>query len=200
VEARRRHRWQVGATVALGLLPAAWVAVRLARGQLGANPIEAALNALGFWTLALLLASLAASPLHDLTGLAWPVRVRRALGLLAFGYAATHLAWYVAIDQFFDLALLWQDVVKRKFMAVGFAAFLLLLPLAVTSTDAWVRRLGFRRWKALHRLAYAAGVLGVVHFTWRVKADLTRPAIAAAVLALLLLARLPRLARARARG
>jgi len=200
VEARRRHRWLVAATVVLGLLPGAWVAVRLVRGQLGANPIEAALNALGFWTLALLLASLAASPLHDLFGLAWPVRVRRALGLLAFGYAATHLAWYVAIDQFFDLALLWQDVVKRKFMAVGFAAFLLLLPLAVTSTDAWVRRLGFRRWKALHRLAYAAGVLGVVHFTWRVKADLTRPAIAAAVLALLLLARLPRLARARARG
>lgn len=168
--------------------------------RLGANPIELVLNRLGFWTLVLLTASLAPTPLHEHLRLAWPVRVRRMLGLFAFAYATLHLLWYVGVDQFFDLGLLAEDVAKRKFMAVGFAAWLLLVPLAVTSTDRWVRRLGFRAWKRLHRLVYVAAILGVVHFVWRVKADLARPAIFAAVIGLLLAARVPpALARARSR-
>jgi sulfoxide reductase heme-binding subunit YedZ len=147
------------------------------------------LDRLGFWTLTFLALSLVPTPAHDLLGLAWPVRIRRMLGLFAFSYATLHLAWYVGVDQFFDLSVLATDVLKRKFMVVGFAAWLLLVPLAVTSTDRWVRRLGFARWKRLHRLVYAAALLGVVHFVWRVKADLRRPSWFAAAIALLLAAR-----------
>ena len=179
-------------------LPLAKLGVDAFSGGLGANPVEAILNRLGFWTLTLLVASLAATPAHDLLGLSWPVRVRRLVGLFAFTYATAHLVFYVAVDQVFDWRVLWADVTKRRFMVVGFTAWLALLPLAVTSTDRWVRRLGFTRWKRLHRLAYAAGALGVVHFLWRVKADRTRPLAFAAVLAGLFLARLPAaVARAR---
>ena len=182
-------------------LPLARMALDAATGDLGANPVEAILNRLGFWTLTLLLASLAATPAHDLLGLAWPVRVRRLVGLFAFGYASAHLVFYAGVDQLLDWRVLWADVTKRKFMVVGFAAWLTLVPLAVTSTDRWVRRLGFVRWKRLHRLVYGAAALGVIHFLWRVKADRTRPLVFAAVLAALLLARLPaafRRGRARA--
>ncbi len=159
------------------------------------------LDRLGFWTLTLLALSLVPTPAHDLLGLAWPVRFRRMLGLFAFSYATLHLAWYVGVDQFFDLSVLATDVLKRKFMVVGFAAWLLLVPLAVTSTDRWVRRLGFARWKRLHRLVYAAALLGVVHFVWRVKADLRRPSWFAAAVGLLLAARIvPWISARRARA
>jgi sulfoxide reductase heme-binding subunit YedZ len=108
------------------------------------------------------------------------------IGLLAFSYAALHLAWYLAVDQFFAFAEIGEDIAKRKFITVGFGAFLLLVPLAVTSTDRWVRRLGYARWKRLHRLVYAAALLGVVHFAWRVKADYRAPTVFAAVVASLL--------------
>jgi len=194
--ARRRLAWW--AVFVLAAAPLAKLAADLALDRLGANPIEAALNRLGFWTLTLLVATLAATPANALLGLAWPVRARRMLGLWAFAYGTLHLVCYVAVDQGLDLALLAEDVAKRRFMTVGFAAWLLLVPLAVTSTDAWVRRLGFRRWKRLHRLAYAAAILGVVHFVWRVKADLREPLVFGAVLALLLAARaVPRLWRGR---
>jgi methionine sulfoxide reductase heme-binding subunit len=111
------------------------------------------------------------------------------LGLFAFFYASLHFATYVAIDQRFDWPVLWADVTQRKFMVVGFAAFLLLLPLALTSTDASVRRLGYPRWKALHRLVYLAAVLAAVHFLWRVKLDIRQPLVYALVLAALLLVR-----------
>lgn len=193
------RRLLVPATVVAGLLPLAKLAVDAATGGLGANPIAAALNRLGFWTLVFLALTLAASPAHDWLGLTWPVRIRRALGLLAFGYAALHLATYAGVDQFFDWAAIGADVAKRKFIAVGFATFLLLVPLAVTSTDRWVRRLGYRRWKALHRLVYAAGIGGVIHFVWRVKIDVREPLVFAVALGLLLLLRLvPRPARRRA--
>jgi sulfoxide reductase heme-binding subunit YedZ len=180
------------------------IAVDLAAGRLGANPIETILNRLGFWTLTLLTASLVPTPARALLGIAWPIRVRRMLGLFAFSFATLHLVFYVAVDQGLDLAVLAADVAKRKFMTVGFTAWLLLVPLAVTSTDAWVRRLGFARWKRLHRLVYVAAVLGVIHFTWRVKADLTRPLVAAAIIGLLLAlrfvpARRPGAAASRAR-
>jgi sulfoxide reductase heme-binding subunit YedZ len=200
---RRKGRALKAATFALCLAPLAKMAWDAGAGSLGANPIEAVLNRLGFWTLTLLTASLVPTPAHDLLGLSWPVRIRRTLGLFAFAYATLHLSWYVGVDQFFDLALLAQDVAKRKFMAVGFLAWLALVPLAVTSTDRWVRRLGYARWKRLHRLVYAAAALGVVHFVWRVKADLRRPIwFAAAVGTLLALRLVPRLlaaARERAR-
>ena len=193
------RRLLVPATVVAGLLPLAKLAVDAATGGLGANPIAAALNRLGFWTLVFLALTLAATPAHDWLGLTWPVRIRRALGLLAFGYAALHLATYAGVDQFLDWAAIGADVAKRKFIAVGFATFLLLVPLAVTSTDRWVRRLGYRRWKALHRLVYAAGIGGVIHFVWRVKIDVREPLVFAVALGLLLLLRLvPRPARRRA--
>jgi sulfoxide reductase heme-binding subunit YedZ len=194
---RRPRRWPLqAATVALGLLPLAKIAVDGLAGRLGANPIEMVQGRLGFWTLTLLALSLVPTPAHDLLGLGWPVRIRRTLGLLAFGYASLHLVWYVGIDQVGDVGLLVQDVARRRFMTVGFAAWVLLVPLAVTSTRGWVRRLGAVRWKRLHRLVYAAALLGVVHFVWRVKADLRRPAwFAIAVGVLLALRLVPRLPR-----
>ena len=176
-KAPRPRRWLLQATtVALGLLPLAKIVADGFAGRLGANPIEMVQNRLGFWTLTLLTA------LARADAGARPPRARLArsgsgatLGLLAFGYASLHLVWYVGIDQILDLGLLAKDVAKRKFMTVGFVAWLLLVPLAVTSTQRWVRRLGYARWKRLHRLVYAAALLGVVHFVWRVKADLRRP-------------------------
>jgi len=190
VDARARHRWIQAGALAACVAPLAKLAVDAARQGLGANPVERVLHRLGFWALTLLAASLAATPLHALLGLGWPVRVRRLLGLSAFAYASLHFLWYLAVDQTLAFELVIADVAKRPFITVGFAALVLLLPLAVTSTDGWVRRLGFRTWKRLHRLAYAAAILGVIHFLWRVKADRQRPAVFAAVVAALLLLRL----------
>lgn len=200
MEPRARIRLVRAATFALGCAPLAKVVADGFLGGLGANPIEQVLNRLGFWTLTFVAVSLAPTPANELLGLSWPLRVRRMLGLFAFTYATLHLLWYVGVDQFFDLSLLVEDVLKRRFMAVGFTAWLLLLPLAVTSTDGWVRRLGHARWKRLHRLVYVAAALGLVHFVWRVKADLRRPSWFIAAVGLLLLARLvPRAAARRAR-
>lgn len=192
---RPRDRALKAAVFVACCLPLAKVVADGFSGGLGANPIEAVLDRLGFWTLTLLTLSLVPTPAKELLGLSWPVRVRRMLGLFTFAYATLHLSWYVGVDQFFDLEVLAKDVAKRKFMAVGFVAWLTLVPLAVTSTDGWVRRLGFTRWKRLHRLVYAVAALGVVHFVWRVKADALRPYVFAAVIGLLLLARLVRPAR-----
>jgi methionine sulfoxide reductase heme-binding subunit len=201
VNPKARIRLLKATTFVLACLPLAKIVADGLLGRLGANPIEMVLNRLGFWTLTLLTLSLVPTPAHDLLGLAWPVRVRRMIGLFAFSYATLHLLWYVGVDQFFDLGLLAKDVAKRKFMTVGFTAWLVLVPLAVTSTDRWVRRLGYARWKRLHRAVYAAALLGVVHFVWRVKADLRRPSWFIAALALLLLARLmPRASRRGARA
>ena len=172
------------------LVPLAVLLWRAAHGTLGADAIAVGLNQLGYLALVLLMASLACTPLKILTGWTWPVRVRRMLGLFAFFYASLHLLTYVGIDQQLDWPVLWGDVTQRKFMIVGFLAFLCLAPLAWTSTDASVRRLGFARWKALHRLAYVAGVLAVVHFTWRVKSDVRVPMTWAAILGVLFVVRI----------
>lgn len=198
--ARRPRRWPLqAAAVGLGLLPLVRIVWDGLAGRLGANPIERVQDRLGFWTLTFLALSLVATPAHDLLGLAWPVRVRRTIGLLAFAYASLHLVWYVGIDQVGDVGLLVKDVTKRRFMAVGFVAWLILVPLAVTSTQRWVRRLGYVRWKRLHRLVYAAALLGVVHFVWRVKADLRRPIRFALAIGALLALRLVRRRQRRAR-
>src|SRR5262249_27730652 len=141
-------------------------AVDAARGAVGANPIEEILNRLGFWTLFFLLLALTPTALRVLTGWGGAIRYRRTIGLFAFSYALLHLSVYIGVDQFFDWSAIVQDVVKRKFIAVGMLAFSLLVPLALTSTDRWVRRLGYVRWKRLHRLAYLAAAAGVVHFVW----------------------------------
>jgi len=197
---RRPLAWLVPLGWAVGLVPLAKLGLDGVLGHLGANPIAEGLNRLGFWTLTFLVLSLVPTPAHDLMGLSFPVRLRRTLGLLAFTYGALHFAWYLGVDKFFDLAEVATDVAKRKFITVGFVALLVLVPLAVTSTDRSVRRLGYRRWKGLHRFVYLAVLLGVVHFLWRVKADHRRPALFAAAFAALMLARLPAALRARGRG
>ncbi|MFP2910713.1 sulfite oxidase heme-binding subunit YedZ [Pyxidicoccus sp. 3LFB2] len=177
--------WLNPALAVGGLSPLAMLAVQGPRGDLGPNAVEAALHQTGLLALVLLLASLACTPLRLVFKWTWPARVRRTLGLLAFTYAAAHFLVYAVLDQGLALGAIVEDIGKRPFITVGFLALVLLTPLAVTSTNAWVRRLGFPRWQRLHRLAYVAAVLGVVHFVWRVKADVTEPAIYGAVLALL---------------
>ena len=159
-------------------------------GGLGANPIEFITRSTGTWTLVGLLVTLSITPLRRLTGRADLVRFRRMLGLFAFFYACLHFVTYIWLDQFFDAAAIARDIVKRPFITVGFTAFVLLIPLAATSTHAMMHRLG-RRWQQLHRLVYAIAILGVVHYLWLVKKDLTQPLIYGAVLTLLLLMRLP---------
>jgi sulfoxide reductase heme-binding subunit YedZ len=166
--------------------PAGWIAVRAATGGLGANPIERILNDTGWWTLALILASLVPTPIRILTGWGGAIRWRRMIGLFAFGYAVLHFTTYALLDQALDLPAIVEDIVKRPFIAVGFAALVLLVPLALTSNDRAVRRLGFVRWQRWHRLVYVSSVLGVIHFVWRVKADLREPLLFASVLAVLL--------------
>ncbi|MCX9156772.1 sulfoxide reductase heme-binding subunit YedZ [Niveibacterium sp. 24ML] len=171
------------------LLPLGWYLNRLLNDQLGANPIEAITRASGEWTLRLLLVTLAITPLRRLTGWHWLIRLRRMLGLFVFFYASLHLATYLWLDQFFDWAAIGKDILKRPFITVGFAAYLLLVPLALSSHNAVIRWLGGRRWQALHRSIYAIAVLGVVHFWWLVKRDITEPLIYALILAALLGAR-----------
>jgi sulfoxide reductase heme-binding subunit YedZ len=180
----------------LALVPAARTAWLALHDALGPNPIAEALNRLGLWTLILLLATLACTPIKILTGWKFPLRLRRMLGLLAFLYVCLHFTTYLVLDQGLDLGEIWKDIVKRKFITVGFAAFVLLIPLAVTSTNGMVRRLGFPRWKRLHRLVYLIATLGVVHFVWRVKSDLRQPLLYAFVLAVLLVVRVVDAARA----
>src|SRR5688572_24344945 len=176
------------ALVALALLPLAGLGLGAARGTLGANPVETVTHTTGQWALRLLLATLAVTPLRRLGG--WPFLApwRRSLGLLAFLYATLHFATFLALDLGFDLSALGEEVAERPYVTLGFTAFVLLAPLAATSTRGWQRRLG-RRWLALHRAVYAAAALAVLHFVWLVKADLAEPLAYAAVLALLLAAR-----------
>lgn len=192
---RRPYPWLEPAVLVGALAPVAALTLRAVRGELGANPIAQALNQLGLVALVLLVAALACTPAKIVFGWTWPFRIRRLLGLLGFFYAALHVATYVGLDQVFDWAAIWKDVTKRKFIVVGAAAFTLLVPLALTSTDASVRRLGFARWKLLHRLAYVAPALGVLHFFWRVKKDATEPLAYGAVLAALLAVRAVTLVR-----
>lgn len=172
-------------TVPFGLL--VW---RTVDNALGANPVETVVHTTGSWALRFLLVTLAVTPLRRLAGLPWLLRFRRMLGLFAFFYAVLHFSAYL----FLDRALVWQDIsddiFKRPYIVVGFAAFLMLVPLAITSTRGWIRRLG-RRWQLLHRAVYAIAVLGVLHYLWLVKADIREPVIYGALLALLLAFRLP---------
>lgn len=174
---------------ALALLPLAALVRGVIDDSLGADPVAALTHATGEWALRLLLLGLALTPLRRLTGQAWPIRFRRLVGLYAFFYACLHLAVFLVLDLGGYWTQIFEDIVKRPYITVGFAAWLLLLPLALTSTRGWMRRLG-RRWSQLHRLVYAVGVLAVLHFLWLVKSDLREPLVYAAILAVLLGARL----------
>jgi sulfoxide reductase heme-binding subunit YedZ len=180
------------------LIPAGRLAWLFWRDGLGANPVEYITRATGWWALAFLMITLTVTPARRLLGTPWLLRLRRMLGLFAFFYASLHFTTYVWLDQFFDWRGMLEDVVKRPFITVGFAAFALLIPLAVTSTNAMVRRLGARRWQWLHRAVYAIAALAVTHYWWLVKKDITEPAIFAGVAALLLASRVAFAVRKRA--
>ncbi|MBZ0132188.1 MAG: sulfoxide reductase heme-binding subunit YedZ [Rhodocyclaceae bacterium] len=166
---------------------------------LGANPIEYITRHLGTWTLNFLLVTLAVTPLRHISGWHWLIRLRRMLGLYAFFYAALHFLTYIWLDQFFDWASIVKDIAKRPFITAGFTAFLLLIPLAATSNTAMVKRLGGRRWTQLHRSVYAIAIIGVIHYWWLVKKDITLPLLYAVLLGALLGFRALRLARERQR-
>jgi sulfoxide reductase heme-binding subunit YedZ len=183
-------KWIKAASFALCLVPLALLTWRGFNDGLGANPIEYITHSTGWWTLSFLLITLTVTPLRRLTNWNWLLRLRRMLGLFAFFYACLHFTTYIWLDQFFDPMSIGKDIVKRPFITVGFAAFVLLLPLAATSTNAMVKRMGARRWQLLHRLVYAIAICGVVHFWWLVKKDVTEPVIFGLLLAILLVARL----------
>lgn len=174
----------------LALLPLARLFHGAVTESLGANPIEYITRDLGTWGLTFLLITLSITPLRRITRWNWLLRLRRMFGLFAFFYVALHFTCYLWWDQYFDWAAIWKDVMKRPFITVGFTAFLMLIPLAVTSTNKMVKRLGARRWQLLHRLVYAIACCGVLHYWWLVKRDITKPLIYATVLTLLLSFRL----------
>jgi methionine sulfoxide reductase heme-binding subunit len=167
------------------LVPFTQLAYSSYAGNLGANPIETITRFTGSWALIMLISSLAITPLRRITGRNELIKFRRMLGLFAFFYAALHFATYMVLDLFFDFAAIGKDVLKRPYITVGFTAFVLMIPLALTSSARMIRRLG-KRWQQLHYLVYVIAILGVVHFYWLVKADIRRPAQYGAVLAILL--------------
>jgi len=158
--------------------------------DLGANPIDVITRTTGRWTLTFLLITLSVTPVRKLSGLTWLIRYRRMLGLFAFFYGSLHLMTYVWLDKFFNVHEMLHDIAKRRFITAGMTAWFLMLPLALTSTTGWIRRIGGKRWQRLHRLIYFSAAAGVVHFIWLVKADLRRPLTYGTVLAILLAYRL----------
>ena len=168
------------------LVPLARLAWKAFHDGLGANPIEVITHSTGDWTLILILATLAIAPLRRLTRQYWLIGVRRMIGLFAFFYGTLHFLTYIWLDKFFDLHEMLKDIEKRRFITVGCTAFVLMIPLALTSTAWSIRRLGGKNWQRLHRLIYLTGILGVVHYIWLVKADLRKPLEYGAVLTLLL--------------
>ncbi len=177
--------------VAVALVPAVRLGYGLAHDALGANPIETITHTTGDWALRLLLVSLAITPLRRISGWNHLIAYRRTVGLLAFTYAVLHFSTWLVFDHYFDLPAMVEDIAERPYITAGATAFACLLPLAVTSTRAWVRRLGGRTWARVHKLAYVAAVAAVVHYWWLVKSDVSAPLYYAAVLTLLLAMRLP---------
>ncbi len=179
---KSKHAYLAPAFVTGWLLALGQLGYRIARHQLGANPVATALNQLGLLALVLLVATLCCTPLKLTLGWTWPLRVRRTLGLLAFSTVLLHFVLYLGADQGFDLFAVVADIIKRPFILVGFLALLLLVPLAWTSSKPAVQRLTFPVWQQLHRLVYAIGLLGALHFYLRVKADHTQPLVYAAII------------------
>jgi sulfoxide reductase heme-binding subunit YedZ len=184
-----RSRWLQVLTHVAALLPLTVLVWDYAQGQLTFDPIREATLRTGRYALTLLILSLACTPLSIVFGFKWALRLRRPLGLYAFLYVGLHLLIYVGLDYGFDLRLIVQSVIEKPFVQAGLVAFLILLPLALTSTRGWIKRLG-KNWKRLHRLVYLAALLAVVHFLWVVKAGVSRPFVYGAVLIVLLVVRI----------
>jgi sulfoxide reductase heme-binding subunit YedZ len=181
--------WLKPTAFAACLIPFGQLAYNAYTGDLGVNPIDTITRFTGSWTLTFLLACLAVTPLRRVTGWNELIKFRRMLGLFAFFYALLHFATYLVLDHFFNWPAIGKDILKRPYVTAGFTALVIMLPLALTSTAAMIRRLG-KRWQQLHRLIYLAALAGVIHFYWLVKADIRRPAQYGAVLAVLLIYRL----------
>ncbi len=183
-------KWTKVAIFLLCLIPFGDLVWRIIKSDLGANPVEFLQHATGDWTLRFLVFTLCITPFRKLLNLPDLIRFRRMLGLFAFFYVSLHFLTYLGPDQAFDLAAMWKDVAKRPFITVGFAAFVSLIPLAITSTAGWIRRIGGKRWQMLHRLIYFGAVCGVIHYYWLVKSDVRKPLFYGALVAILLAWRL----------
>ena len=186
---QRTFAWLVPLAFAACCLPLPWIAFQAVTGGLGVNPVETLLNDLGYLAFVLLALTLACTPAQALFGWSWPIRVRKLLGNFCFFYACLHVLTYTVIDQGFEFGAIAADVLKHKFIFLGMATWLLLLPLALTSTRGWQRRLGYRRWKRLHRIIYLAGGLASFHFLLRFKTPRLETISWMAVVAVLLLVR-----------
>jgi sulfoxide reductase heme-binding subunit YedZ len=179
------RRWLKPIVFVASLLPLAWLFYRALNNDLGANPIEAIIRYLGDWALRFMLIALAVTPVRMLTGWLVVARLRRMLGLYAFFYVILHVMGYVALDHFFDWMVIWRDIVKRVYITVGMAALVMLVPLAVTSTDGMIRRLGGAAWRRLHLLVYPAAIAGIIHYALMIKAGYQEPLLYAAILTVL---------------
>ena len=183
-------KWAKAAVFVTALTPLAWLIWGAFHDGLGGNPVEYITHSTGDWTMRFLLITLAVTPVRKLTNQQYLLRFRRMLGLFAFFYGCLHFLTYLWLDQSFAVASMSKDIFKRPFIAAGFAAFVLLVPLAVTSTKGMIKRLGGKRWQMLHRLIYVSAIAGVVHYWWLVKSDIRKPLTYGAILAVLLALRL----------
>ena len=179
-------RWLKPPIFLLCLLPLAHLAWMGFHGELGANPVEYITHSTGTWALIGLCVTLSMTPLRRILNQNWLIRFRRMFGLFAFFYGCCHFSIYLTFDQVFDLHGIWADVLKRRYITVGFTGFVLMIPLALTSTAGWIRRMGGRRWAMLHRAIYLTAIAGVIHYYWLVKSDVHVPLEYAAVMAILL--------------
>lgn len=187
MNATQKRRWVFKPIVWLSCLaPLALLVYDGFTDNLTANPIELITNTTGIWTLRLVVATIAITPLRWLTGLNQLINYRRLIGLFAFFYGALHFTVFFFLDHQFDFGAMWTDVLKRPYIAAGFTAFVLMIPLAITSTKGWIRRMGGRNWNLLHKLVYITALAGVLHYYWKVKLDITHPVYYGMVVAVLL--------------
>jgi methionine sulfoxide reductase heme-binding subunit len=186
VHAILASKWTKVVVFLVCLVPLARLVWRALHANLGANPVEFVQHATGDWALRFLIVTLSITPLRRLLSIPELIRFRRMLGLFAFFYVCLHFLTYIGPDQSFDMEGMWKDIQKRRYITVGFTAFVLLIPLALTSTAGWIRRLGGRRWQMLHRAIYASAVCGVIHYYWLVKSDVRKPLLYAAIVTVLL--------------
>jgi sulfoxide reductase heme-binding subunit YedZ len=187
-----RNKWLKVCVFIACLLPLGLLLWRGFTGGLGANPVEFITHATGDWTIRFLVITLAITPLRQMFRVPDLIRFRRMMGLFAFFYGCLHFTTYIWLDKFFNVPEMWKDVAKRPFITMGFAAFVLMIPLALTSTAGWIRRLGGRRWQILHRLIYFSAICAVIHYYWLVKSDVRKPLFYAGCVAVLLLWRVAR--------
>jgi sulfoxide reductase heme-binding subunit YedZ len=181
-----RKRWAKVPVWILSLLPFGYLAWRAWNSDLTANPIEYITHFTGDWTIRFLVFTLAITPLRKLLKLPDLIRFRRLIGLFAFFYGSLHFSTYFGVDKFFDFKEIWADVAKRPYITMGFTAFVCMIPLAITSTVGWIRRMGGKRWQSLHRLVYVSAVAGVIHYYWLVKSDIRQPRMYAILVGVLL--------------